>query len=254
MNVLALARSTSDLPLYQLAYTGQVSQARRLLAAGADPNANDPSALMVASERGHREMVQLLIKHGAELDARDTEFGFTALHLACGHNQPECAEVLIKAGCSTTAVSHDGMTWETMAARAGYPGLVTRLKVVIKARQFGLLSVADKFGLLKEQEKLKCRGTWDPLVPCQSTTDVEVIQSYLFKAVLDGNRPLVQRLLDEHGSDPSEPSMVSNGLTPLMMAATEGHAAILQLLWDRVSALTFDVDAFRCVSTTVSIA
>ena len=72
--------------------------------------------------------------------------------------------------------------------------------------------------------------------------------------MLDGNRPLVQRLLDEHGSDPSEPSMVSNGLTPLMMAATEGHAAILQLLWDRVSALTFDVDAFRCVSTTVSIA
>ena len=219
MNVSALPRSTSDLPLYQLAYTGQVSHARRLLEAGADPNANDPSALMVASERGHREMVQLLIEHGADLDARDTEFGFTALHFACGHNQPGCAEVLIKAGCSTTAVSHDGMTWERMAARAGYPGLVTRLnhylKVVIKAAQLRLL---------KEQEELK------------STKDDEVIQSYLFKAVLDGNRPLVQRLLNEHlGSDLSD-SPSPHGLTPLMAAAAEGHTAILQLLWDHVSA------------------
>lgn len=56
-----------------------------LLKNGADVNARDEqdmTALMWASERGHTEMVKLLLENGAHVNAKD-EYGQTALMVVC---------------------------------------------------------------------------------------------------------------------------------------------------------------------------
>ena len=86
--------------LIMAAYYGDLSEVKRLLAAGAKVNSkdkNDITALMAASLRGHREVVELLLAQGAEVNAKDNN-GKTALMLAIRMNHPEVREVLIRAG------------------------------------------------------------------------------------------------------------------------------------------------------------
>lgn len=47
---------------------------------------------MLASQRGHAEMVMLLIKVGAAMDEQTAQ-GSTALMLACKRGHEKCAEV-----------------------------------------------------------------------------------------------------------------------------------------------------------------
>jgi ankyrin repeat protein len=63
---------------------GDVETARMLLEAGADVNdaPNGPSALVVATVRGHVPLALLLLKHGA--DPNHACSGYTALHWAAG--------------------------------------------------------------------------------------------------------------------------------------------------------------------------
>lgn len=60
-----------------------------LLKNGADVNARDEqdmTALMWASERGHTEMVNLLLENGADVNAKD-EYGYTALMMVCDYDE-----------------------------------------------------------------------------------------------------------------------------------------------------------------------
>lgn len=99
---------------------------RLLLAAGADANvllssANEGiTALHLAAEGGHVEVVQLLLKAGASisactprnkisykcvLDLYTPPGGYTALHLAAAHARDEDVKILIEAGAEVGAVS-----------------------------------------------------------------------------------------------------------------------------------------------------
>jgi ankyrin repeat protein len=86
--------------LVSAAYYGDLSEVKRLLAAGANVNAkekNGITALMAASLAGHREVAALLLAKGAEVNAKDKN-GKTALMFATRMNHPEVRELLIKAG------------------------------------------------------------------------------------------------------------------------------------------------------------
>jgi ankyrin repeat protein len=97
---------------------------------GLAPNMNhlikymlDASPLTAAISRGNTTMVRLLVAHGADLDAAENETsGWTAFHAACLNNQPDCAEILVQAGCNVAAI------WDS--AESGMSqGLVTGKQV-----------------------------------------------------------------------------------------------------------------------------
>jgi ankyrin repeat protein len=85
------------------AYHDRLKVAQLLLDAGAQPNETDSNSntlpLLTAAGKGHLDMLKLLLERGAILDAMDTNAGVTAFHVACAHDEPACAEALVRAGC-----------------------------------------------------------------------------------------------------------------------------------------------------------
>jgi ankyrin repeat protein len=122
----ALVRRAADEVVHSTALAaaaalGQVEATRLLLDAGADPSLAGGGCftpLMAAAKQGQLEVLRLLMARGAAVDAVEPTEGWTAFHLACYHNQAECAEALARAGCDVGIKSNNGK-----AAGSGQTGL-----------------------------------------------------------------------------------------------------------------------------------
>lgn len=87
-------------PLRYAVHHGDAKAVEILLRHGANPNARDDylaTPLHEAAMRGHSEIIRLLMKHGADVDARNT-IGVTPLKTAAGNNNVACTKVLLELG------------------------------------------------------------------------------------------------------------------------------------------------------------
>lgn len=123
-----LCRELSD-----MCGTGQLSQVRKLLDQGADPNEvyttgheiydDGMTHLMNASMWGHIEIIEELVNRGADLDARNRN-GNTALLLTAWDIEEEAperitrqldiAKLLIRLGCSVDISSRAGTFFDIL--------------------------------------------------------------------------------------------------------------------------------------------
>ncbi len=77
---------TARIPaLYFACVVNHVEVARLLLERGANPN--DGESVYHAAERNHRECLELLEAHGADLSARHTQYGNTPLYFLAGYRE-----------------------------------------------------------------------------------------------------------------------------------------------------------------------
>lgn len=99
---------------------GHAEVVRRLLRAGADmaktADSNRISALHGASAMGHDAVVRLLLEAGASVEARDARQR-TPLHLAAAMGQRNATSALVSAGAPLEALDADGLTPRWLAAR-----------------------------------------------------------------------------------------------------------------------------------------
>lgn len=121
-----------DRPLIEAAKRGDVEAVRSLLDGGADPNAaqgDGLTALHLAAQEGHIEIVGLLIGAGAEVEAKTRIGDYTPLHLASGGGHASVARSLLEAGADPGAMTTTtGVTPLHLAARArGGEGVVRAL-------------------------------------------------------------------------------------------------------------------------------
>lgn len=120
-------------PLLHAAIQGNVEAVKKLLRAGATPNARDTqkgskrkSALQLAVANGHDQVVRALLMAGADVNAVD-KVGETSLHEAVRANQPGMINDLLLGGALPDVCSLDGSTPLQLAAASGQEGSVTAL-------------------------------------------------------------------------------------------------------------------------------
>ena len=185
---------TGETPLMTCARTGGADAVRMLLVHGANVNAKEPTqnqtALMWAAAQQHSNVVQVLIKANADLQAH-SKSGFTALHFAARMGDMESTRTLLAAGIDVNIQSQpdpdNGRGQRSRGAGVGRgaagvgPGGAAR-----GAGGFGARG-ATNFG-----------GSTPLLV-----------------ATVRGHVPLALFLLD-HGADPN---VLDAGFTPLHWAA-----------------------------------
>ena len=92
---------TGETPLIVCARTGNVEAVNSLLSHAADPNAKETqqghTALMRAVAEKHADIVEALVKHGADVHVR-SKGGFTALLFAAQQGDIASARILVAAG------------------------------------------------------------------------------------------------------------------------------------------------------------
>ena len=101
--VLLLAAGQAPPPeaLFEAARRGDAARVAELLEAGADVNAKaryDMTALAFAADKGHLDVVRLLVERGAAIDVPDTFYKSRPIDLAIGNGHRHVARYLVERG------------------------------------------------------------------------------------------------------------------------------------------------------------
>ncbi|KAH6970507.1 hypothetical protein BKA56DRAFT_496680, partial [Ilyonectria sp. MPI-CAGE-AT-0026] len=83
--------------------------------------------LMVASYYGHRVVVKLLLEKGAEIEAKDSEYGRTPLSWAAGNGRETIVQLLLETGADVEAKDKHGQTPLSWAVENGREAIVKLL-------------------------------------------------------------------------------------------------------------------------------
>ncbi|XP_043406653.1 poly [ADP-ribose] polymerase tankyrase-2 isoform X6 [Chelonia mydas] len=175
--------------------------------------------LHVASEKAHNDVVEVVVKHEAKVNALDN-LGQTSLHRAahCGHLQT--CRLLLSSGCDPSIVSLQGFT----ALQMGNESVQQLLQEGIP------LSNSDADRQLLEAAKAGDVDTVKKLCTIQSVNcrDIEGRQSTPLHFAAGYNRVSVVEYLLQHGADVHAKD--KGGLVPLHNACSYGHYEVAELL------------------------
>ncbi|KAF8495913.1 hypothetical protein F5888DRAFT_1924915 [Russula emetica] len=129
-------------PLHSAAYVENFEVVQKLIEYDADIDAGDREGWTPLSwaSRGHHfkdgSVLRFLLEHGADVNARADDDGFTPLHRASSYGALEVVRLLLEHGADVEAVSVDGKTALQVAGEVMYPELdqgrrdeITRLLV-----------------------------------------------------------------------------------------------------------------------------
>ncbi|NWR72733.1 ASB3 protein, partial [Centropus unirufus] len=184
--------------LHLSACHGSLESLRVLLEAGADPNQvtiEETTALFLAVENGHTDIVKFLIQHGANVKGPHSWSGWNSLHEASFQGRTEIMQILLEKGASKECKDNFGIT---------------------------PLFVAAQYGKLESLRLLVSHGAE---VNCQAKDKA----TPLLIAAQEGHTDCVELLLSK-GADPNLYCNSDNWQLPIHAAAQMGHKRILELL------------------------
>ncbi|XP_026566267.1 tankyrase-2 isoform X3 [Pseudonaja textilis] len=175
--------------------------------------------LHVASEKAHNDVVEVVVKHEAKVNALDN-LGQTSLHRAahCGHLQT--CRLLLSFGCDPSIISLQGFTASQMGnenvqqlLQEGVPlGNSEADRQLLEAAKAGDVDTVKK---LCTTHSVNCR-------------DIEGRQSTPLHFAAGYNRVSVVEYLLQHGADVHAKD--KGGLVPLHNACSYGHYEVAELL------------------------
>lgn len=189
--------SSGSRPLHFVSKHGLHQVLKLMLEKGVDQNCTERSktALHVAAEAGHERCMQILLSHGAPLDATDDDSMTPALICAKNHFA-KGLQILADGGADLTKTTKDGSScWHICSEKRGHA--MGNVAKVLKASgvSFELLNNAGD----------------------------QPLHVHIQKKRTEGVRALIQAGADLH-------SFAKNNQSPLMTACNKGHLEAIRLL------------------------
>ena len=176
-----------DISIHVAASDGNIETVKQHLAAGTDVNAKNVGStpLHWAAKKGHKEIAELLIEKGADLNAKQN-LGWTPLHNAASSGHKEIAELLITKGVDVNA--------KIAAANAlgRYKG-DTPLDLAIKRKRTEVADLLRKHGGKAGKELKAAEPVVEAAKPKPPTA--KAIDVLFFKASFEGNVEAVKQRL-----------------------------------------------------------
>ncbi len=167
------------------AYTGNMTKLETALAAHVNVNMQDTNtqtALMIASERGHVEIVRrILTIQGIDVDAKDSYDQTALMQASCGHDQ--IVAMLLAANADTDTQNLSGDIALTIAAWSGHIEIVKKLfaacaditlknndentafDIAKKRERPEIVTFLEKFIIDRSEIKKMVLEEWDNLPP-----------------------------------------------------------------------------------------
>ena len=221
------APGSLDEQLILAASTGRAAQVQQLLEKGANIEAKDTfsgrTALIFSACDGQTELVKLLLQKGANIEAKD-RFNRTALILASKEGKTDAVKVLLDNGANVEAENNVGETALLMASEQGNTDIAKML--LDKGANANAKSQAGYTALLMASEQ----GNTDiAKILLDKGTNVNATnganETALYMAAARGNTSVVDLLLSR-GAD------IKTG-KELLIAASWGNTAAVKMLLDK---------------------
>lgn len=220
-----------DTPLILACQQGEKEIVELLLEHGADittRNADDNSLLMIACRRSDQEMIKLLLDRKANFELKD-KTGCTLLHWACRLGNEEIFELLIQLKANMDVIDLNGLTALHWACCGGNVKIVKRL---LEKEPLKILNARTKDATTPFM--LACLHNRQPvielLLSLGADKDLVNLKGYkaFHHACEGGNLELVEMFLKEN---PNEIHVkTQTGLTPLMIACKTGNPKMVDWL------------------------
>jgi ankyrin repeat protein len=224
--LLCTAVSAAAAEVADAAMRGDLGAVRAAVARRADvnqPQADGTTALHWAVERDDLDMCDVLLRAGAQVTTRTRE-GVLPLQLAAANGSARMLDRLLKAGADPNgSLTATGDTALMMAARTGTGGA---LRVLLGAG--AQVNARESWGGTTALMWAVSEGhTEAATILLDAGADVNARSNYVAAANgrgFEGRTPQVNR------TDPKVEEFASGWLTPLMLAAREGHVDLARTL------------------------
>lgn len=182
-----------------------------------ETESNHDTALTLACAGGHEELVELLIKRGADIEHRDKK-GFTPLILAATAGHEKVVDILLNHGADIEAQSERTKD--------------TPLSLACSGGRYEVVELLLNRGANKEHRNV---SDYTPLSLAASGGYVNII-----------------KLLLNNGSEINSRTGSKLGISPLMLAAMNGHTAAVKLLLDMGSDINAQIETNRNTALTLA--
>ena len=257
----ATTRNGAYTPLHLASRAGAAAVVAALLDAGADANAATASGgatpLHLAAGAGDTAVIRVLLAHTAAVDSRERAFGQTPLMWAAAANRVEAVRLLLSLGADLSLAST--VTDVSAEEKAGEIALAVRMKkqAAIIAADRPVRSVGSKTVTTTAPDSVRAVGdsssrtgagasaTTAAAVPAAAVPATAVPATVPAATVPAATVPAVKAATAAPARTPADSARTaaenrslsygnlvgkSGGLTPLLFAIREGHAATVAAL------------------------
>ncbi len=199
---------------FAAARKGDAAAVEAQLKKGVDVNAKwryDQTALFPACDRGHVEVIKVLLAHGAEVNVQDTFYHATPLTWAINNDHPEAVQLLLAKGAKAKGQALN------YGVSKNYPAVVRTVLDAGGLDAKALGSALRRANLAKSTEIAEMLTKAGAVAPPEFTVDDETLKSYAgqYKPAANNGPDLGFVLKDGHlsGGVPGQP--------PLTLVATD---------------------------------